>query len=290
MDAVREMASDQRTESQQDRMRRFQAQIQLGGGRLSPQAIAMESLINGLDPERQAQARQFMLPGADNVAKVQVAEAEAGPRAKEVDARITKMQADIEEARALREQQKTQFDNRLTLDLKALEQKIEADRLASEERFKGFDVALANNRNDNDTRRDLASSAEEAREDARQAEEDLQNQRQIFAFQQSNPGLFDLATGRSGTAAAAALLKQIARKSDRFQFLPGGGFGLREATAMNDELLAMADQAQRVGIETRLADPAYRRQLIEQYGYASGWSGGRGGWFGDFWQPMPEGL
>jgi hypothetical protein len=59
---------------------------------------------------------------------------------------------------------------------------------------------------------------------------------------------------------------------------------------MNDELLAMADQAQRVGIETRLADPAYRRQLIEQYGYASGWSGGRGGWFGDFWQPMPEGL
>jgi hypothetical protein len=109
-------------------------------------------------------------------------------------------------------------------------------------------------------------------------------------FQQQSPGAYDVIAGRSDTEGAADALKAIAGRSDRFQWLPGGGFGLREATAMNDELLGLARQAELLGMSSPLTDPAYRRELIKRYGYASGWSGGRGGWFGDLWQPMPDGL
>ena len=77
MDAVRNMAADQRTESQQDRMKRFQAQIQLGGGRLSPQAIQLETLLNGMDPEQRQRAMQYMAPGGALAAQVDARNLEA---------------------------------------------------------------------------------------------------------------------------------------------------------------------------------------------------------------------
>jgi hypothetical protein len=70
MDAVRNMAAAQRTESQQDRMKRFQAQIQLGGGRLSPQAIQLETMLNDMTPEQRQQAMRYMVPGGQFAAGV----------------------------------------------------------------------------------------------------------------------------------------------------------------------------------------------------------------------------
>lgn len=63
MNAVRNLANKSRTSNQQDRMKRFQAQIQLGGGRLSPQSIQLETLLNGMDPEQRQRAMQYMAPG-----------------------------------------------------------------------------------------------------------------------------------------------------------------------------------------------------------------------------------
>jgi hypothetical protein len=77
MDAVRDMAADQRTKSQQDRMKRFQAQIQLGGGRLSPQAIQLETLLNGMNPEQRQRALQYMAPGGALAAQVDARNLEA---------------------------------------------------------------------------------------------------------------------------------------------------------------------------------------------------------------------
>ena len=53
-----------------DRMSRFLAQIQLGGGRLSPQAIQLETMLNGMDPEQRQRALQYMAPGGALAAEV----------------------------------------------------------------------------------------------------------------------------------------------------------------------------------------------------------------------------
>lgn len=77
MDAVRKLANTSRTRNQQDRMKRFQAQIQLGGGRLSPQAIQLETLLNGMDPEQRQRAMQYMAPGGALAAQVDARNLEA---------------------------------------------------------------------------------------------------------------------------------------------------------------------------------------------------------------------
>ena len=59
---------------------------------------------------------------------------------------------------------------------------------------------------------------------------------------------------------------------------------------MNDHLKRLQRQAELMGVESPLADPEYRRELIKQWGYSSGWAGGRGGWMGDWFNPMPEDL
>lgn len=123
-------------------------------------------------------------------------------------------------------------------------------------------------------------------------ESDSRRQRELgeLQFQQTNPGLYDVITGNDSTEAAINELKSIAARADSFQWLPGGGFGEREAGSMNDELLRLARQAELMGISSPLSDPGYRRELIKRWGYSSGWSGGRGGWTGDWWHPMPQDL
>jgi hypothetical protein len=106
-------------------------------------------------------------------------------------------------------------------------------------------------------------------------------------FATTNPGAYHAAVGLQ-TPEAEEYLKNAAADADNFQWLPGGGFGSREAGSMNAALLALARQAEMSGVQSRLSDRAYREELIRRYGYASGWSGGRGGWLGDFWQPIPN--
>lgn len=60
-----------------ERMKRFQAQIQLGGGHLSPQAIQLETLLNGMDPEQRQRAMQYMAPGGALAAQVDARNLEA---------------------------------------------------------------------------------------------------------------------------------------------------------------------------------------------------------------------
>jgi hypothetical protein len=118
-------------------------------------------------------------------------------------------------------------------------------------------------------------------------EDDKRNDAMRAGFVNNNPGAYHAAIGLQ-TPEAEEYLKNAAAGADNFQWLPGGGFGNREAGAMNAALLALARQADMSGVQHRLNDRAYREELIRKYGYASGWSGGRGGWFGDFWQPIPN--
>lgn len=60
-----------------DRMSRFLAQIQLGGGRLSPQAIQLETMLNGMDPEQRQRSLQYMAPGGALAAQVDARNLEA---------------------------------------------------------------------------------------------------------------------------------------------------------------------------------------------------------------------
>lgn len=216
---------------------------------------------------------------------------------REVDARLEALRNQMEQTRADRETQNNQF----LLKLEEMRQDRQRQAAADAERF---DIARAEAANRHDaTMGELALGRErnqteqekyQAVLDSKNDERDLAQKRaaqlQEIEFQRQAPGLYDIMLGRANTEAAIEALKNIAAKSDNFQWLPGGGFGVREATAMNDELLTLARQAELFGIQSRLSDPAYRRDLIKRWGYSSGWSGGRGGWMGDLWQPMPEDL
>jgi hypothetical protein len=68
--AARNPYSAQNLPSVADRMKRFQAQIQLGGGRLSPQAIQLETMLNGMTPEQRQRSLQYMAPGGELAAQV----------------------------------------------------------------------------------------------------------------------------------------------------------------------------------------------------------------------------
>jgi hypothetical protein len=145
------------------------------------------------------------------------------------------------------------------------EASVEAARLAAEAAGAPATIALAKMKQEDDRRKD--------------------NMRTTFAT--TNPGAYHAAVGLQ-TPEAEEYLKNAAADADNFQWLPGGGFGSREAGSMNAALLALARQAEMSGVQSRLSDRAYREELIRRYGYASGWSGGRGGWLGDFWQPIPN--
>lgn len=64
-------------DSSAERMKRFHAQIQLGGGRLSPQAIQVETMLNGMEPEQRQRALQYMAPGGALAAQVDARNLEA---------------------------------------------------------------------------------------------------------------------------------------------------------------------------------------------------------------------
>ena len=137
----------------------------------------------------------------------------------------------------------------------------------------------------------MGAASRVAEDDAKRRGEDARLQLQMrLSMQEKSPGLHDLISGNSSTEDAIRELKKIADGADSFQWLPGGGFGLREATSMNDHLKRLAAQAQQMGINSPLADPAHRRELIKRWGYSSGWVGGKGGWMGDWFHPMPEEL
>lgn len=209
-------------------------------------------------------------------AQAQLAKDERDARAAE-----NKLTREAEDSRwtARDKEQDRQYTERATESRQQFEERMSAMRNAHAAQMKEIDARL--------TQFGATNALQKSKADE---ESRLRSQAQLMAFRQQSPGLHDIMTGRPHTRAAADALKSIARNSDRFQYLPGGGFGLREATAMNDELLALAEQARQLGFDTPLTAPEYRRQLIDSFGYSSGWSGGRGGWFGDLFRPMPDGL
>lgn len=253
--------------------------------------VAANAMLRGRMPQR-TPIDVDVARGANaaELAKVQVMD-------REVDARMEALNNQFEQARDDRKMQNDQFL------LKMEEMRADRDRLAGADRER-FDIArteaanrhtalmgeLELGRARNETEQEKYRSVIESQQAQKDAERTMTQKLRELEFQRQSPGLYDVITGRPSTEAAIDALKAIAAQSDNFQWLPGGGFGEREATAMNDELLGLARQAEILGIESRLTDPAYRRELIKQWGYSSGWSGGRGGWMGDWWQPMPEDL
>ena len=216
-----------------------------------------------------------------------IAAADREARAQEHAANMEDRRSEREERRAAMERESEQFFERMRTEREkwALDAQNQAD---SREREWGTRERMATDAND--VQRQQTQAAAKAAEEKTAREAADRRQLGELQYKQQAPGLYDIMTGRPDSQEASDALKDIAGRSDRFQYLPGGGFGEREATAMNDELLGLARQAELLGIKSPLADPAYRRNLIQRWGYASGWSGGRGGWFGDFWQPMPSDL
>ena len=245
--------------------------------------------------------QQQRMAGGPTPLGVQAAQAAGAGRAADADVRLAALQAQMEEAEATRQQQAQQFQERMQAEaekretdrqLASEQNRLAAERLTADNKrgLAEIDARLLASKMEMEAKLGATNAAVAEKEKERLAAEAAAVRARQMAWQQQEPGLFDIASGRANTRPASTALKALAATSDRFQWLPGGGFGLREATAMNEELLRIAAQAQQLGVQSPLADPEYRRKLIMQYGYSSGWSGGRGGWFGDFWQPMPEGL
>jgi hypothetical protein len=220
-------------------------------------------------------------------AQMTIAAADREARAQEHAANMEDRRSEREERRAAMERESEQFFERMRTEREkwALDAQNQAD---SREREWGTRERMATDAND--VQRQQTQAAAKAADEKSAKESADRRQLGELTYKQQSPGLYDIMTGRPDSQEASDALKDIAGRSDRFQYLPGGGFGEREATAMNDELLGLARQAELLGIKSPLADPAYRRDLIQRWGYSSGWSGGRGGWFGDFWQPMPSDL
>jgi hypothetical protein len=198
-----------------------------------------------------------------------------------------------------------QGDDRLTLALKEMEAARERDKGARDlglEKLRADIAAITANAetSKSNTAANNASAERVAGVNAEAAggpvaialaklkqEDDKRKDNMRAGFVTNNPGAYHAAIGLQ-TPEAEEYLKNAAAGADNFQWLPGGGFGSREAGSMNAALLALARQADLSGVQHRLNDRAYREELIRKYGYASGWSGGRGGWFGDLWQPIPN--
>ncbi len=288
---LRELIAGNREAKREQNETMWRARAMLRGGN----AVGAQALPGLNDWQRQ------MLSGGPTPLGVQAAQAAGAGRAADADVRLAALQAQMEEAEATRQQQAQQFQERMQAEagqretdrqLAAQQHQLAAERLTADNRRGLAEIAarLQASQMEMDARLGATNAAVAEKEKERLAAEAAAVRARQMAWQQQEPGLFDIASGRANTRSASTALKALAATSDRFQWLPGGGFGLREATAMNEELLRIAAQAQQLGVQSPLADPEYRRKLIMQYGYSSGWSGGRGGWFGDFWQPMPEGL
>lgn len=312
---LRGLARDQRNAKQRELRERNQRRGMLAGSNIRANAANAIAAMSDEDVGDVMRARMLPPGVAEAEARANIEGGRLGILQQEADARMAAIQAQIEESRADRETRAEQFrvtqeqlkadreDRRTQAEREAedrrLARELDAERrIAEQERFfRELDAKLKLGSEQNQLRSSeiagqnaLLSAKIDQESDKRQAELDMAKRGRELQFQQSSPGAYDIITGRGTTENAIRALKDIAARSDNFQWLPGGGFGEREATAMNDELLGLARQAELLGIPTRLTDPAYRRDLIKKWGYSSGWSGGRGGWFGDFWQPMPEGL
>ena len=230
---------------------------------------------------------------------------EAAQKKLEIEARASEGNAAREEAAKVRQAELDQQRNQFEMTMKRMEQqhgeqmaRLEAAGKDAEQRHL---QTLEGMRGDTASRTaGAAATVEGARITAGAATGEAEAKRDAAATQQrtalelqmqeKSPGLYDVMTGNASTEDAIRELKRIAAGADRFQYLPGGGFGAREAESMNDHLKRLQRQAELMGLESPLADPEYRRDLIKQWGYSSGWAGGRGGWMGDWFNPMPEDL
>jgi hypothetical protein len=314
-------AANARDAAETERMNRWKSQMMLAS---SNSRANMSNAFDMLSDEQKQRVIEARLTGgrsySQNDPRLAIAQMEAESRRSEGEA-ARKSAAEIqaaarEEARLEREavraadqekwaterqSRKLEFEERMEQarqQFEATNQKFQSERTAADASLKAqlaqTQAMLERGRGDNKASVEAARLAAEAagapatialanmkREDDRRKD----NMRTTFAT--TNPGAYHAAVGLQ-TPEAEEYLKNAAADADNFQWLPGGGFGSREAGSMNAALLALARQAEMAGVQSRLSDRAYREELIRRYGYASGWSGGRGGWFGDFWQPIPN--
>lgn len=290
---LRDMAGTRRDAAEEDRRKKWSAMTYLAGGaqNLTGANRGMYAALADMPEEERVQSLQNMMPGAQYTAAVDAAAAKGDP---ESEARLLAIEANMENSKAERLQQEQQFTTKLQDDRLAREEASKTQlaqiNAANAKALAEMNAANLRNNLEWETRFNMAKMPIDSEKAAQEAAANRESQNREMAFQTANPGLYDVMTGTHNTNAAIDQLKGIAARSDSFQYLPGWGFGLREAESMNDELLGLVRRAEMLGIQSPLADPAVRRELIKRWGYSSGWSGGRGGWFGNISQPMPDDL
>lgn len=314
-------AANARDAAETERMNRWKSQMMLAS---SNSRANMSNAFDMLSDEQKQRVIEARLTGgrsySQNDPRLAIAQMEAESRRSEGEAgrksaaeiqaaareearleREAVRAADQEKWATERQSRKLEFEERMEQarqQFEATNQKFQSERTAADASLKAqlaqTQAMLERGRGDNKASVEAARLAAEAagapatialakmkQEDDRRKD----NMRTTFAT--TNPGAYHAAVGLQ-TPEAEEYLKNAAADADNFQWLPGGGFGSREAGSMNAALLALARQAEMSGVQSRLSDRAYREELIRRYGYASGWSGGRGGWLGDFWQPIPN--
>lgn len=289
-------AFDRRMEDQRQRQENVRRRGMLAGS--SPTANAV-NLFNTLPPEWQnvvAAGRLTPNLTQTGVTPLGVDAARAGNSSED---KIRMLQLDIDarqaEADAARTQQQAQWDEQWR---RQEAQRQEDQRQREEER--GFDAefkreemefrrgeAEAQRNSDerrataqNETQRDIATinrpdpqaqMSLSVNEERRKSRDNLQN---------TNPGLYNLMLGYIDHPAAITFLRDTIAPSADNGWL-GEGFNDSAVRRMDDNLLAIANQAASMGIpDSPLWDPAVRAEIINRYGRNSGWSGGRGGWWG----------
>jgi hypothetical protein len=295
---MRDAAAQRRIADSQKREKSWKAQAMLAGRDPGKNAV---NAFNIMTPEQQQDVVQT---------RMQFPNREGG-KGDEWDRRLDMMRLQMENDRTEREKDRTMTREERQAAREDAERRFTEERAIRDKEWEDRsrkweqEQLLATQRHDaqmaaqsgqlealrqsgvrGDAELDIRREEAAAKADAQKQTQALQDRAMEMKFMAERPGEYAVATGLQ-TPEADDFLKRLASQSDRFQWLPGGGFGEREAGSLNASLLDLARQAELAGLNTRLRDRAYREELIKKYGYASGWSGGRGGWMGDFWQPIP---
>lgn len=281
--------------------------------------VASQAMLAGANPRKNAVNALDMLgnPGMARDQKDALRRG-LGESPETATARI-KAKADVKVAKATAAEKNSGLASQMELSRQQHEERMEAlkaDGKAAEERAK---LALAEGRareaaaerrhaaalnaeqnklnvllREIDARLKIATGENKEKADAAQAAEERLQRNQEVVYGETNPGEYAVMQGQMNSPAAQTYLKKLAYEADDDWFLSPlvglGGFSSGSAEALNDSLKDLGKRAELMGINSPLSDPAYRKRIIDQYGYSSGWAGGRGGWTGTWLPSYPEDL
>jgi len=273
--SLRDMAGTRQDEAEANRKKKWAAMTYLAGGaqNLGGGNRAMYAALADLPEEERQKSLQYMMPGGNQAAAVDVAEVRGNP---EMDARILAIETQNQAAADARAQQDRQF--RAEMDERgaaraedAATREAAAQRHMEEIRWAN-EMALEKMRNESqnsaqewDRRFDMAKlpiDAELAAAKAKQETFDKQLAANKEAEARALPGgegTYQLQQGNYNHPLAEELMKQKARESDKSCL----GFYPDDANRLHATLIGLG-----------IKDPAVRQMLVAKYGQQRSWSRG----------------